>query len=100
MDGYKVVVTPGFIELGSELNKYNKEFGKSISEVADYVILVGKNQTKSIYKGLIENGYNKDKIKVINDVKEAFNIVDNIETKKNKYMLLENDLPDIFNEKE
>ena len=48
MDGTKIVVTPGMIELGEEQYKLNKQFGKYISEVADYVILVGEKQTKPI----------------------------------------------------
>ena len=100
MDGLKIVVTPGMIELGSEQYNLNKKFGEYISEVADYVILVGEKQTKPILDGLNENKYDKNKIIVINDVKEAFNIIDNIKDKKQEtYVLLENDLPDIFNEK-
>ena len=98
MDGFKIVVTPGMIELGSEQYNLNKKFGEYISEVADYVILVGKKQTKPIMDGLLEKKYSEDKIVVINDVKEAFNIVDNLKIKKHAYVLLENDLPDIFNE--
>ncbi len=98
MDGEKIVVTPGMIELGSEQYNLNKQFGKYISEVADYVILVGEKQTKPILDGLLEKKYSSDKIKVINDVKEAFSIINSIKSKKEKYVLLENDLPDIFNE--
>ena len=98
MKGVKVIVTPGMIELGSKQYELNYLFGKFISEVCDYVILVGKEQTKPIYEGLIDNNYLKDKIYVINDVKESFEIINKIDG-KNKYVLLENDLPDIFNEK-
>ena len=100
MDGLKVVVTPGMIELGDEQYNLNKKFGEYISEVADYVILVGKKQTEPILDGLKEKQYKNDKIFLINDVKEAFDIIDKIKVKnKHSYILLENDLPDIFNEK-
>lgn len=100
MDGLKIVVTPGMIELGDEQYSLNKKFGEYISEVADYVILVGEKQTKPILDGLKTSKYPKDKIYVINDVKEAFNIIDKVSVKnKHSYILLENDLPDIFNEK-
>ena len=99
MDGFKVVVTPGMIELGSEQEDLNKKFGEYISEVADYVILVGEKQTKPILDGLNNKKYDKNKIKVINDVKDAFIIIDDVKVKnKHTYILLENDLPDIFNE--
>ena len=97
MDGKKIVVTPGMIELGDKQYEANYNFGTYISEVADYVILVGKNQTKPIYDGLIKSKYKKDNIYVINDVKEAFPIMNKLSTKKT-YILLENDLPDLFNE--
>ena len=51
------------IELGDKEDYYNKEFGKQISDVADEVILVGKEKTKPIYEGLIEKKYNKEKKK-------------------------------------
>ena len=99
MDGNKIVVTPGMIELGSEEYRLNKEFGKYISKVADYVILVGEKQTKPIMDGLKESNYDNAKIEVINDVKEAFKIINKLKLKKkHTYILLENDLPDIFNE--
>ena len=98
MNGLKIVVTPGMIELGDEQYSLNKQFGEYISEVADYVILVGKNQTKPIQDGLKSKKYDEKKLFIINDVKEAFKIVDGIKSNKTKYVLLENDLPDIFNE--
>lgn len=99
MDGLKIVVTPGMIELGSEQYELNKKFGEYISEVADYVILVGEKQTKPILDGLNNKKYNTKKISIINDVKEAFTIIDSLKEKdKETYVLLENDLPDIFNE--
>ena len=97
MPGLKIVVTPGMIELGDKQYELNKKFGEYISDVADYVILVGPEQTKPIYEGLINKGYNKDNIYVISDVVEAFTIMRRIDN-GNTYVLLENDLPDLFNE--
>jgi UDP-N-acetylmuramoyl-tripeptide--D-alanyl-D-alanine ligase len=98
MPGMKIVVTPGMIELGSMQKKLNKEFGEQIADSVDEVILVGKNQTKDIYEGIISKKFNKDKIHIINDVKEAFPMMQQLKD-KDTFVLLENDLPDIFNEK-
>ena len=98
MEGEKIVVTPGMIELGDKQYELNYKFGEYISKVADHVILVGENQTKPIFDGLIKSKYNKDNIYVINDVKEAFPIMNKL-AKDNTYVLLENDLPDLFNER-
>ena len=99
MDGLRIVVTPGMIELGEEQYELNKKYGEYISEVADYTILVGHKQTEPIQEGLKNKKYKEDKLYVIDDVKEAFKIIDKIKSKsKHNYVLLENDLPDIFNE--
>ena len=97
MPGKKVVVTPGMIELGEKQYELNKKFGTYIAKVCDYVILVGKEQTKPIYDGLIEQHYNMDNVYVLNNVLDAFNILRRIDD-GNTYVLLENDLPDLFNE--
>ena len=97
MDGKKIIVTPGMIELGDKMYEYNKEFGKSIAKVCDEVILVGKEQTKPILDGLKEEKFDEKKIHILNDVKEAFPLMKKLSNKKT-YVLLENDLPDIFNE--
>ena len=98
MPGKKIIVTPGMIELGERQYDLNKEFGKQIAEVCDVVILVGEEQTKPILDGLKEMKYKEKNIYVINDVKIAFKLMHEIKD-KTTYVLLENDLPDIFNEK-
>ncbi len=100
MDGVKVVVTPGMIELGDKEDEYNAEFGREIGQAADYVILVGEEKTKPIYNALIESGFNKDKIIVYNDVRRAYTYINELAKKNNKsiYALFENDLPDTYNE--
>lgn len=97
MPGMKIVVTPGMIELKEKQYELNYKFGQYISECADFVILVGKKQTKPIYDGLMNKKYNENKIIIINDVKEAFAIIDKLKD-NDTYVLLENDLPDLFNE--
>ena len=98
MEGKKIIVTPGMIELGEKQYELNYKFGEYISNVCDDVILVGENQTKPIYEGLIKKRYDKEKIFVINDVKEAFPLMRKL-AEENTYVLLENDLPDLFNER-
>lgn len=97
MDGIKIIVTPGMIELGNKQYELNHKFGEYISEVCDYVILIGEKQTKPIYDGLIENKFDKKKIFVLNDVRDAFPLMNRL-SNGNTYVLLENDLPDLFNE--
>jgi UDP-N-acetylmuramyl pentapeptide synthase len=97
MPGIKIIVTPGMIELGEEQYELNKKFGTYIAKEVDYAILIGKDQTKPIYEGLIESSFPKEKIFILNDVKEAFPLMRRLEEGET-YALLENDLPDLFNE--
>ena len=99
MPGVKIVVTPGMIELGEKEEEYNKIFGEQIEEVADYVILIGEKKTKPIKEGLLEKGFDKEKIIVFNDVREAYPFIEQISLKEETYALFENDLPDTYNEK-
>lgn len=95
MEGKKVIVTPGMIELGSKEYEYNFKFGEYIASSCDEVILIGKTQTKPIYDGIISKGYDIKHIHILNDVKDAFALIQEL---KADYVLLENDLPDIFSE--
>lgn len=100
MPGYKVVVTPGMVELGTKEDEYNKKFGEQIAKVADIVILIGKKKTQPIKEGLLTSGFNKEQIIVFNDVRDAYPYINNlaISVKQDVYALFENDLPDTYNE--
>ena len=99
MNGIRIVVTPGMVELGKKEEEYNKEFGREIAEVADYAVLIGEKKTKPIYEGLLTKGFDKDKIIVFNDVREAYAFINGIYNGKDDiYALFENDLPDTYNE--
>src|SRR5574344_847852 len=58
----KIVVTPGLVELGKTENAENVEFGKRIAKVADIVILVNKNQSENLKKGLLDEGFSETNI--------------------------------------
>lgn len=98
MPGKKVIITPGMIEMGNKQYEVNYNFGKYIADSVDLAILVGIEQTKPIQKGLLDSKFDKDKLLILNDVKEAISIAQNYFPNKETYILLENDLPDIFNE--
>ena len=97
MDGKKIIVTPGMIELADKQYEYNMEFGREIAKVCDEEILIGEEQTKPILDGLKKEKFDEEKIHILNDVKKAFPLMRKL-SDKNTYVLLENDLPDIFNE--
>ena len=98
MPGKKIIVTPGMIELGDLQYEANFNFGTYIKDASiDEVILVGEKQTKPVLDGLLNANYNKENIHILNDVKEAFPLINKLKG-EDTYVLLENDLPDVFNE--
>ncbi len=99
MPGMKIVVTPGMIELGDKEEEENKKFGEEIAKVADQVILIGEKQTKPIKEGILTKGFDKEKIIIFNDVREAYLYLNQLSIENEVYALFENDLPDTFNEK-
>ena len=61
-------------------------------------MLIGENRTKPIKEGLLAKGFDKDKIVVFNDVRDAYPFIGELAKKKDVYALFENDLPDTYNE--
>ena len=98
MKGTKVVVTPGMVELGEKEEEYNREFGRQISEVADKVILIGEKRTKPIKQGLIDKKFDEDNIYVLNDVRDAYVLINKFKENDDLYALFENDLQDTYTE--
>lgn len=96
-DGYKVLVTPGMVELGSKQEELNREFGRNAADVADYVVLVGEKQAVPIKAGLLDKGYDESKIFVAAKIEQALDHVYALNSAgKQKIILLENDLPDNY----
>ena len=93
----KIIVTPGMVELGQAQEKENYNFGKTIAKVCDYCILVGQNQTRPIYEGLVEAGFEEEKVKVVSSIDEAKAHLSAF-IKEGDVVLFENDLPDNYSE--
>lgn len=95
--GKKCVMTPGMIELGEQHHALNRIFGETIAETCDYAVLVGIKQTQPIQEGLEAKGFPKERIFLAEDLRAAFETVNQL-LKPGDVLLIENDLPDIFNE--
>ena len=96
-DGYRILVTPGMVELGEKQNELNREFGRNAAAVCDYVVLVGYKQAVPIKAGLVDKKYPEDKIFVAADINEALSHVYALNSQgRKKIILLENDLPDNY----
>ena len=95
-DAFRILVTPGMVELGAKQEELNYEFGKEASKACDFIILVGKAQTVPIYNGIKDAGYDMEKVFVADNLNEALAKVNSTQTSKKKIVLLENDLPDNY----
>lgn len=92
----RILMTPGMVELGEKQYDENKEVGVYAASKCDYAVLVGKEQTKPIQDGLLEAGFAQNKMILVDDLQEAFRMVNAIPGERQKVILIENDLPDNY----
>lgn len=96
-NGIKILVTPGMIELGEKEYECNYKFGEKAAKICDYIVLVGKQQTKPIYEGILATGFDMSNVYVTEDINNGLDFVWKIKSYgKSKIVLLENDLPDNY----
>lgn len=88
-DGTKVIITPGFVELGKDSEEKLIEFGKQISSVCDYAFIVGRN-ADIIKKG----SSSSDRMFKVSSLDEAMQLLNEIVPPC--AVLFENDLPDNY----
>ena len=93
--GQRVIVTPGMVEMGEEEDRYNYIFGTQIAAVCDAAILVGEKHTKPIAKGLVQSGFDRNKLFVVASLEEAQEKLKSL-VKSGDVVLFENDLPDNY----
>ena len=95
MEGYKILITPGMVELGALQEESNKNFGILASKVCDCVLLVGRNVAKDIEQGLLEQNYKN--YKYFDSFNAAYDYAKTLDSQQqNKVVLIENDLPDNY----
>ena len=95
-DEYKILITPGMIELGEQEEALNEAFGEQAAGVCDFVIAVGQRRADPILAGLAKAGYPAEQSYVAADLSDAMQKAYSIETTRKKVILLENDLPDNY----
>ena len=93
--GKKIVITPGLVELGSEQRKCNYEFGADMAKVCDYVIIDSSINYEAIFAGLVDSGFDKEKIIQTATLKQAVEVLGTIAS-AGDVVVFENDLPDNY----
>lgn len=96
MDGMRILITPGMVELGEDEAEYNRKFGTYAADCCDRIFLVGRKHTEPIKEGILSKGFPEKNLEVFDNVQDAISRAYAIRTKKHKYILLENDLPDNY----
>lgn len=96
-DGFRILITPGMVELGDKEEELNRKFGTYAAKACDHVFLVGKTRTRPIYDGLRDENFPEDNITVTDTFNEAMAQARMLNTNgKRRIILIENDLPDNY----
>ena len=96
MDGMRILITPGMVELGEDEAEYNRKFGTYAADCCDRIFLVGRKHTEPIKEGILSRGFPEKQLEVFDNVQDAISRAYAIKTEQHKYILLENDLPDNY----
>ena len=91
----RIVVTPGFVEMGESQYRNNKELGTRIAASADIAIVVNRTNRDAILTGVQEAGMEKQHIILADSFAEASARLATI-MRAGDVVLYENDLPDSF----
>lgn len=95
IQGKRIIVTPGMIELGDEQFNLNKELGKAIGEKLDIAIIVGEYNRQALDEGVREGGMEEKQIYLVDSFTEAQKLLSTL-LAPGDTILYENDLPDTF----
>jgi UDP-N-acetylmuramoyl-tripeptide--D-alanyl-D-alanine ligase len=96
-DGKRILVTPGFVELGAQEEAFNRDLGRLATAACDILVLVGPRRTAPIREGALGAGMSADRIEVVRSIADARAYLAHI-ARPGDTILFENDLPDNYGE--
>lgn len=91
----RIVITPGFVEMGTRQADANKELGRTIAVSCDYAIIVNAVNREAIKSGIEEGGLSAEKYFLADSLNHAHQQLAKI-LRPGDVVLYENDLPDNF----
>ena len=91
----RIVITPGFVEMGTRQAEANKELGRTIAESCDYAIVVNATNREAIKSGIDEGGMSQGSYFLADSLNHAHAHLAQI-LRAGDVVLYENDLPDNF----
>jgi UDP-N-acetylmuramoyl-tripeptide--D-alanyl-D-alanine ligase len=93
-DSYKILITPGMIDLGTQQNKENFAFGVNAAGICDEVLFVNNRAIRAIIAGLHSKNFGN--YKFFNRMQDAIKYAARKGRLQSKIILIENDLPDKY----
>ncbi|MBR2629479.1 MAG: UDP-N-acetylmuramoyl-tripeptide--D-alanyl-D-alanine ligase, partial [Alistipes sp.] len=93
--GRRIVVTPGFVEMGESQQRNNRQLGRNIAESADWAFVVNKVNRDAIVQGLNEREFAAERLVIADSFAEASEKLAQMMI-SGDVILYENDLPDSF----
>ena len=94
-DNKRIVITPGFVEMGTRQAEANKELGRTIAVSCDYAIVVNATNREAIKGGIDEGGMPQGSYVLADSLTHAHAHLAQI-LRAGDVVLYENDLPDNF----
>ncbi|MBQ2367051.1 MAG: UDP-N-acetylmuramoyl-tripeptide--D-alanyl-D-alanine ligase [Bacteroidaceae bacterium] len=91
----RIIITPGFVEMGQKQFEANKTLGTRIAQGCDYAIIVNETNREAIKSGLEEEKFDNGKTYFAANLNDAHAHLATI-LKAGDVVLYENDLPDNF----
>ena len=91
----KILMTPGMIELGDQQADENRKIGERAAKAVNLALIVGPTNRAALIEGLKAGGLAAENIKTFEDRTQAFAFLSS-EQKDGDVVLIENDLPDLY----
>ncbi len=91
----RIVITPGFVEMGANQEAANYLLGCQIASSVDYAVIVNRHNREAIIRGLVDSAFNEANYFVADTLNEArAHLASRLSV--GDIILYENDLPDSF----
>ena len=94
-DNKRIIITPGFVEMGQKQYDANKILGNHIAQGCDYAIIVNETNREAIKSGIEQEKFDNKKTYYAANLNDAHTHLATI-LKAGDVVLYENDLPDNF----
>ncbi len=93
IDNKKIIITPGFVELGELSKQSHRQFANLIAETFDNCILIDNKEITPMIEYFEYYNYKYD---LVSNFKQAFELAKSMYKQEEVTILIENDIPDLY----